>query len=120
MTLAGHDIVMTVGAAGAINVILKTLLNAGEEVIVFAPYFMEYDNYIDNHQGVTRVVKTNDQFLPDLEDLEKNINAKTKAVIINSPNNPTGVVYSEDLLKQHGRRTYEQGKAIWHVHLPDQ
>ncbi len=98
LALSGHDIVMTVGAAGAINVILKTLLNAGEEVIVFAPYFMEYDNYIDNHQGVTRVVKTSDEFLPDIEDLGKNVNAKTKAVIINSPNNPAGVVYSEDLL----------------------
>lgn len=99
LALEGHDIVMTVGAAGAINVILKTLLNAGEEVIVFAPYFMEYDNYIDNHQGVTRVVKTTGEFLPDLEDLERNINAKTKAVIINSPNNPTGVVYSEEVIK---------------------
>jgi aspartate aminotransferase len=100
LALEGHDIVMTVGAAGAINVILKTLLNAGEEVIVFAPYFMEYDNYIDNHQGVTRVVKTTGEFLPDLEDLERNINAKTKAVIINSPNNPTGVVYSEEVIKR--------------------
>jgi aspartate aminotransferase len=100
LALEGHDIVMTVGAAGAINVILKTLLNAGEEVIVFAPYFMEYDNYIDNHQGVTRVVKTSDQFLPDLGALERNINAQTKAVIINSPNNPTGVVYTDDLLKR--------------------
>ncbi|MHB8086015.1 MAG: pyridoxal phosphate-dependent aminotransferase [Dehalococcoidia bacterium] len=100
LALTGHDIVMTVGAAGAINVILKTVLNAGEEVIVFSPFFMEYDNYIDNHQGVAKVVKTNDQFLPDLEDLEKNINSKTKAVIINSPNNPTGVVYSEDLIKR--------------------
>jgi aspartate aminotransferase len=94
--VSAQDIVMTVGAAGAINVILKTVLNAGEEVIVFAPFFMEYDNYIDNHGGKTCIVKTDDQCLPDLEDLEKKINAKTKAVIINSPNNPTGVVYSAD------------------------
>ena len=117
LTLAGHDIVMTIGAAGAINVILKTLLNAGEEVVVFAPYFMEYDNYIDNHQGITRVVKTNDQFLPDLDDLERNINAKTKAVIINSPNNPTGVVYSEGLLKRMAdvlmRKEKQYGTSIY-------
>lgn len=98
MKIAAQDIVMTVGAAGAINVILKTVLNAGEEVIVFAPYFMEYDNYIDNHGGRTCVVRTDDHFLPDLKELEKNINAKTKAVIINSPNNPTGVVYTEDFV----------------------
>jgi aspartate aminotransferase len=91
-----QDIVMTVGAAGAINVILKTVANSGEEVIVFAPFFMEYDNYIDNHGGKTCVVKTDDHCLPDLEDLESKINVKTKAVIINSPNNPTGVVYSAD------------------------
>ncbi|MCX6005592.1 MAG: pyridoxal phosphate-dependent aminotransferase [Chloroflexi bacterium] len=95
-----HDIVMTVGAAGAINVILKTILNAGEEVIVFAPYFMEYDNYIDNHGGKTIVVPTDDSFLPDLNLLQKALNNKTKAVIINSPNNPTGMVYGNNLIKQ--------------------
>jgi aspartate aminotransferase len=94
--LSPHDIVMTVGAAGAINVILKTVVNAGEEVIVFAPFFMEYDNYIDNHGGKTCVVKTDDHCMPDLEDLEKNISKQTKAVIINSPNNPTGIVYTAD------------------------
>lgn len=94
--VSAQDIVMTVGAAGAINVILKTVVNAGEEVIVFAPFFMEYDNYIDNHGGKTNIVKTDKNCLPDLEDLEKKINKKTKAVIINSPNNPTGVVYTAD------------------------
>jgi aspartate aminotransferase len=98
--VAAHDIVMTVGAAGAINVILKTILNAGDEVIVFAPYFMEYDNYIDNHGGKTKVVKTDDRFLPDLSDLEQNITNRTKAVIINSPNNPTGVVYDADFTNE--------------------
>ncbi|MDD5703178.1 MAG: pyridoxal phosphate-dependent aminotransferase [Dehalococcoidales bacterium] len=94
-----HDIVMTVGAAGAINVILKTVLNPGEEVIVFSPYFMEYDNYIDNHGGVTIVVKTDGEFLPDLETFESSVTERTRAVIINSPNNPTGVVYSQEFLQ---------------------
>lgn len=94
--VSAQDIVMTVGAAGAINVILKTVLNAGEEVIVFAPFFMEYDNYIDNHGGKTCIVRTDDHAMPDLADLEKKISKKTRAVIINSPNNPTGVVYTAD------------------------
>ncbi|MDD5312576.1 MAG: pyridoxal phosphate-dependent aminotransferase [Dehalococcoidia bacterium] len=100
LEISPSDIIMTVGAAGAINVILKTILNAGEEVIVFAPYFMEYDNYIDNHGGKTVVVATDNAFLPDLNLLDKAINNKTKAVIINSPNNPTGVVYGGDFIKQ--------------------
>lgn len=94
------DIVMTVGAAGAINVILKTILNPNEEVILFAPYFMEYDNYVDNHGGKTSVVRCDENFLPDLDRLDSSINKNTKAVIINSPNNPTGVVYSRQLLKE--------------------
>jgi len=98
--VGAHDIVMTVGAAGAINVILKTILNSGDEVIVFAPYFMEYDNYIDNHSGKPVVVKADDKFLPDLADLAGKITRKTKAVIVNSPNNPTGVVYSTDFVNR--------------------
>jgi aspartate aminotransferase len=94
--ISAQDIVMTVGAAGAINVILKTILNPGDEVIVFAPFFMEYDNYIDNHGGKTCIVKTDAGCMPDLGDLDRKISKKTKAVIINSPNNPTGVVYSAD------------------------
>ncbi len=97
-----NDIVMTCGAAGALNVVLKTILNPGEEVIVFAPYFLEFDNYIDNHGGVTRVVPTDDRFMPRLDALEAAVTAKTKGVIINSPNNPTGVVYSADLIRQLG------------------
>jgi aspartate aminotransferase len=95
-----NDIVMTCGAAGAMNVALKTILNPGDEVIVFAPYFVEYLNYIDNHDGVSRVLPTDEQFLPRLDILEESISARTRAVIINSPNNPTGVVYSDELL--HG------------------
>jgi aspartate aminotransferase len=94
------DIVMTCGAAGALNVVLKTILNPGEEVILFAPYFVEYISYIDNHGGVPRILPTDEQFLPRLDILEAAINKKTRAIIINSPNNPTGVVYSDGLLHQ--------------------
>lgn len=93
-----NDIVMTCGAAGALNVALKTILNPGDDVILFAPYFVEYINYIDNHDGVARVLRTDEQFMPKFDVLEAAIGAKTKAVIINSPNNPTGAVYSEDIL----------------------
>jgi aspartate aminotransferase len=100
LDVSAGDIVMTVGAAGAINVILKTVLEPGDEVIVFAPYFMEYDNYIDNHGGVTKVVPTGEGFIPQIDTVERAINKKTRAVIINSPNNPTGVVYHEDFISK--------------------
>ena len=96
------DIVMTCGASGALNVVLKTILNPGEEVLVFAPYFVEYDNYIDNQGGVSRILPTDDQFIPRLDVLESAITAKTKAVIVNSPNNPSGVVYTQDLVHRLG------------------
>lgn len=99
--LAGQNVVMTCGAGGALNVILKTLLNPGEEVIVLAPFFVEYLTYIDNHQGIGVPVSTQkDSFQPDLDAIESAITAKTKAIMINSPNNPTGVVYSESILKE--------------------
>ena len=95
-----ENIIMTVGAAGGLNVVLKALLNEGEEVIVFAPYFVEYNAYIDNNGGKTVVVPADTKsFQPNFEEFKKLITAKTKAVIINSPNNPTGVVYSEESLK---------------------
>ena len=97
-----NDIVMTCGAAGALNVVLKTILNPGDEFIIFAPYFAEYGNYIDNHGGVTKVLPTDEQFTPKLDILEAGITPKTRGVIINSPNNPTGVVYSEGFVRQLG------------------
>lgn len=91
-----ENILMTVGAAGGLNVILKTLLNPGDEVIVFAPYFGEYRSYAANYGGVLVEVPPNTtDFQPDLESFEKLISPKTKAVIVNTPNNPTGVIYSE-------------------------
>jgi aspartate aminotransferase len=100
--VTANEVVMTCGAAGAMNVVLKTILNPGEEVIVFSPYFVEYLNYIDNHAGVPRIVQTDDKFLPQMDLLEAAITKKTRALIINSPNNPTGVVYSESLMKEIG------------------
>lgn len=97
--LSGHDVIMTVGSAGGLNVVLKSILNSGEEVIVFTPAFSEYQFYIDTHGGVMVQVATDQQFLPDLDKLEAAITSKTKAIIINSPNNPTGVVYPQSIYK---------------------
>lgn len=99
-SLTAEQIVMTCGAAGGLNIVLKTLLNPGDEVIVFAPFFGEYANYVDNFDGKLVVVPTiPDTFLPNLSALESAVSEKTKAVIINTPNNPTGVIYSDTLLK---------------------
>lgn len=95
------NIIMTVGAAGGLNVILKTLLNPGDEVIVFAPFFGEYRSYVSNYQGMLVVIPPDTEtFLPDMEKFAAKITERTKAVIINTPNNPTGVVYSEDTIRQ--------------------
>lgn len=94
-----ENIVMTVGAAGGLNVIFKALLNKEDEVIVFAPYFGEYRSYVSNYDGVLVEVSPNTvDFQPNLEEFKEKITAKTKAVIINTPNNPTGVVYSEETI----------------------
>lgn len=98
--LTYEQIVMCCGAGGALNVVLKTILNPGEEVIVFSPYFVEYGFYIDNHGGKIVILPADTStFEPDLTALKDNITPKTKAIIINSPNNPTGVIYSEQKLK---------------------
>lgn len=112
------NIVMTVGAAGGLNVIFKVLFNAGEEVITFAPYFSEYDAYAMNVGAVLRAVPPNvETFLPDLNTLEKYITEKTKAVLINSPNNPTGVVYDESIIAEIGcileEKQKEYGTTIY-------
>jgi aspartate aminotransferase len=88
-----QHIVMVVGAAGGLNVVLKALLDPGDEVIIFAPYFVEYHFYVDNHQGTAKVVPTDARFNLDLEALERTLSPRTKVVLINSPNNPSGVVY---------------------------
>lgn len=102
LDFTANDVVMTCGAAGALNVVLKSVVEAGDEVIIFSPFFVEYIYYIDNHQGVSRIVPTDSQFMPDLKLLEENITPKTRAVLVNSPNNPTGVVYAHDVLQGIG------------------
>lgn len=99
--LKEHNIIMTVGAAGGLNIILKTLLNPGDEVLTFAPFFGEYRSYTANYDGVLIAVSPNTEtFQPNLDEFALKITKKTKAVIINSPNNPTGVVYSEETIQK--------------------
>lgn len=117
VSLSANDLVMVCGAAGGLNITLKTLLDSGDEVIIFAPYFVEYLFYADNYGGKAIAVKTHDDFTLDMDALKGALSEKTKAVIINSPNNPTGVVYSREELKQlsgilkaHSEKT---GKVVY-------
>lgn len=111
----GKNIIMTAGAACGLNCILKSIINPEDEVIVFAPYFSEYNNYIKNYDGVIRVVSPNvETFEPNVEELKGLINIKTKAVIVNTPNNPTGVIYSEQLIKELASVLNEKSKQIGH------
>jgi aspartate aminotransferase len=111
-----ENIIMTVGAAGGLNVVFKALLDPGNEVIVPTPYFVEFMFYIGNHGGVMNPVDTKDDFHLDIGKIEKAINKKTKAVLINSPNNPTGVVYTEEELKELAevlRKKRDKGQRIF-------
>ncbi len=108
-----HNILMTVGAAGGLNVILKTLLNPEDEVIVFAPFFGEYRNYVKNYDANLVVVPANTEtFQPDLKEFAKALSEKTKAVIVNTPNNPTGVVYSEKTIMALSELMYKAQDAF--------
>ncbi|HEY6007530.1 MAG TPA: pyridoxal phosphate-dependent aminotransferase [Geobacteraceae bacterium] len=116
--VTGAQVVMTCGASGALNVVLKTILNPGEEVIILAPFFVEYKFYIDNHGGVPREVWTDrDTFQLDLAAVEAAIGERTRAIIINTPNNPTGAVYTEESLKALGalvqRKERELGRQLY-------
>ena len=111
-SFSADEIIMTVGAGGALNVVLKTILNPEEEVIIPAPYFVEYNFYLDNHQGVPRIVGTNDDFSLNIGAMEEAINKKTRAVLIDSPNNPTGKVYSETELKDLSELLQVSGKKF--------
>lgn len=93
-------ILMTCGAGGALNVVMKTLLDPGDEVVIFAPYFVEYMFYADNHGGICKVVAPDERFYPDMGDLEAAIGPATRIVLVNSPNNPTGVVYDVEMLRE--------------------
>ncbi len=93
-----NEIIMTCGAGGALNVVMKTLMDPGDEFVIFAPFFVEYHFYADNHGGSCKVVPPDRDFLPDLEAFRDAVTPKTRGVLINSPNNPTGVLYSSDVL----------------------
>ena len=109
---AGH-VVMTCGAGGALNVVLKTILNPGDEVIILNPFFVEYKFYIDNHGGAPREVSTDPEtFLPDVAAIDKAIGAKTRAIILNSPNNPTGVIYPAEVLARIGALLDRKGREL--------
>ncbi|MFP4347903.1 MAG: pyridoxal phosphate-dependent aminotransferase [Thermodesulfobacteriota bacterium] len=110
--LTGNELIMTCGAAGALNVTLKTLLDPGDEVITPAPYFVEYNAYADNHGGVLKIVNTHPDFSLDLEAVAAAITEKTKAVLINSPNNPTGQVYPAEDLQALGTLLKEKSAAL--------
>lgn len=98
---SAKNLIMTVGAASGLNVVLKTILNPGEEVIVFAPYFLEYGAYVRNYDGVlVEISPDTTTFQPNLAEFEQRITPKTRAVIVNTPHNPTGVVYSEETIKK--------------------
>jgi aspartate aminotransferase len=100
--IEADTVIMTVGAAGAMNVVLKTITEPGDEVIALAPFFMEYVFYAENHGVKVVAAETDAAFRPDLEKLVAVIGPKTRALIINSPNNPTGAVYTKEELKGIG------------------
>ncbi|MBU4074901.1 MAG: pyridoxal phosphate-dependent aminotransferase [Proteobacteria bacterium] len=110
--LTADQIVMTCGAGGALNVILKTLLDPGEEVILPAPFFVEYRFYVDNAGGAAVIVPTREDFSLDLDAIRVAITKRTKAVLINSPNNPTGKVYDETGIRGLAALLAEQGSAL--------
>ena len=113
----GNHIVMTCGAAAALNVTLKTILNPGDEVIILSPFFVEYGYYIDNHGGSAVIVPTGPDFQPDLEAIGAAVTGRTRSIIINSPNNPSGAVYPADFLQKLGElllaKQAEHGSEIF-------
>lgn len=112
---SAENIIMTVGAASGINIILKSIINPEDEVITFAPYFMEYKNYVKNYDGKLIEISPNTKdFQPKLDEFESKITEKTKAVVINTPNNPTGVIYSEETIKEISRILEEKQKEFNH------
>ena len=115
-----NNIIMSVGAAGGLNVVFKTLLNSGDDVIAISPYFVEYGNYVNNYDGNLIVVPSNNaDFQPDPEALRSAITPNTKAIILNSPNNPTGVIYSADTIRKLAvvleEKARENGSPIYIV-----
>lgn len=116
--LSGNDVILTCGAAGALNVVFKTVLEQGDEVLAVAPYFVEYGSYAANHGGTLKAVPSKaEDFSLDFDALEKAITLKTRAMIINTPNNPTGQIYTKDELLALSalllRKSKENGRPIY-------
>ena len=111
VAVSENEVAMTCGAAGALNVILKALLDPGDEVILTIPVFVDYGAYVDNHGGIPRLVSCHSDFTLDLEAIAAAVTEKTKAVIINSPNNPSGQIYSAESLRALGRLLADKGRA---------
>ena len=112
LEFTGEDVFMTVGSAGACNVILKSILDPGDEVIVLAPYFAEYQFYISNHGGRMVIAETDATFLPDVERIAAAITPRTRAILLNTPNNPTGRVYPESVLRDLQAMLARRGPSI--------
>lgn len=113
LAVTGDNVIMTCGASGALNVALKTILNRGDEVIILTPFFVEYKFYIDNHGGVPVEVWTDrDTFQLNLTAIENAITPRTRAIIICSPNNPTGVIYPAASLEKLGSLLRRKEKEL--------
>jgi aspartate aminotransferase len=116
LDFTSNEIVMTCGAGGALNVVMKAILDPGDEVVIFAPYFVEYMFYADNHGATCRVVPPDPDFYPDFDAFESSIGPRTRIVLTSSPGNPTGVLYSTDVLARLGetmrRKESEFGTEI--------
>ena len=108
--ITDNEVTMTCGAAGALNVILKAITDPGDEIITPAPYFVEYNFYADNHGGILKPVSTKSDFTLDIDAISSAVTEKTKAIIINSPNNPTGQIYSLESLQELGTLLENMGK----------
>lgn len=110
LPFTAHHVTMTAGGAGALNIVLKAILNPGDEVLVLSPLYLEYPYYIDNHGGVCCIVETNANFTFNTDTIAAKITPRTKAIIINSPNNPTGMIYSHESLKSAARILNEKNR----------
>ena len=103
MKVSWEQIIMTCGAGGGLNVVLKTILDPGDEVLILSPYFVEYLFYIDNHNGIGKIISTNEDFTLNIKAIEAGITPRTKAIILNSPNNPSGRIYDKTSLHNLGQ-----------------
>jgi aspartate aminotransferase len=117
LPFTSNHVFMTVGCAGGINIVFKSMLNRGDEVIVPSPFFWEFKNYVENFGGVAKFVETKPDFQLDIGNIEAAVTDKTKAILINSPNNPTGVVYSEESLKELANLLYAERKKGREIYI---